>query len=213
MKINNNFYVYLHIRKDNGQPFYVGIGSTKWNRVNSKKNRNQWWLNIVKKYDYDSIFLEENLTENQSFELEKYWIKRIGRKDLGLGVLVNLTDGGEGKSGCKHTEETINKIKEKRKTQIITDKHRQKISESSKGRVVSDDTRKKISILHIGSKRTEIAKQKMRRHKIGNLVLNLETGIFYQSSREAAFYNNINPRTLHGYLSGQRKNKTNFINV
>jgi hypothetical protein len=204
----NNFYVYIHIRKDNGEPFYVGMGSKKWNRVSSKKNRNQWWLNITKKYGYDYIFLDENLTEYEAFELEKYWIKRIGRNDLGLGTLVNLTDGGEGKSGCKHTQESILKIKEKRKNQIITQKHKDKISISGIGRIVSQQTKEKISKLHLGSKRTEETKQKMRGHKTGNLVLNFETGIFYQSCREAATYCSLNSSTLKNMLSGRRTNKS-----
>jgi CRISPR/Cas system-associated protein Cas5 (RAMP superfamily) len=90
----NKYYVYLHIRLDSGEPFYVGKG--KDNRYKDISSRNEYWKNIVKKYGYDIIFLEENLTEKESFEKEIYWIARIGRKDLGYGNLVNMTDGGDG---------------------------------------------------------------------------------------------------------------------
>jgi hypothetical protein len=215
METNNNFYVYLHIRKDNGLPFYVGKGSTKWDRVKSKKNRNNWWMNIVNNYDYDYIFLEENISEKYANTLEKIWIKRIGRKDLGLGTLVNLTDGGEGKTGCFHTEETRKKISENTK-QRMTDEICKKISLREKGKKIPLQTRKKISNSLIGRKRekhTEETKKKMRRHKTGGLCVNLETGIFYFSGREAAYHHNYNCSTLKNMLSGRRKNKTSIVNV
>ena len=40
--------------------------------------------------------MEEDLTEQEAFEKEIYWIKRIGRENL-----VNHTDGGEGTSGLE----------------------------------------------------------------------------------------------------------------
>jgi CRISPR/Cas system-associated protein Cas5 (RAMP superfamily) len=83
------FYVYLHIRKTNGEPFYVGKGKNK--RAFSTKKRNDWWNRIVNKHDYDILFLEENLTEAEAFEKEVYWIKRIGLENL-----CNITTGGSG---------------------------------------------------------------------------------------------------------------------
>jgi len=104
----NNYYIYLHINILTGEPFYVGKG--KNNRAFSKKSRNQWWFHIVNKYGYDILFLEENLNKSESYIKEKYWIDRIGRKDLNKGPLVNLTDGGEGSLNYKHNEESIKKI-------------------------------------------------------------------------------------------------------
>ena len=110
MTMNNNI-IYFHINNVTGEVFYVGIGKEK--RSKSKKNRNKHWHNIVKKYDYDIMIEESGLTWDQASELEKYWIKRIGRKDLGLGTLVNMTDGGDGRLGIKHSDETKNKIRNK----------------------------------------------------------------------------------------------------
>ena len=50
--------------------------------------------------------IRENLSEVEAFETEKAFITAIGRADLGKGPLVNLTDGGEGFSGGRHSEET-----------------------------------------------------------------------------------------------------------
>ena len=47
-------------------------------------------------------------------------------------------------------------------------------------------------------------------HKKGNIVLCLETGIFY-TPREASEIYGINYSTLHSMLNGNRTNKTNLI--
>lgn len=42
----------------------------------------------------------EKLEEETSYLLERFFIKLIGRKDKKLGILTNMTDGGEGVSGA-----------------------------------------------------------------------------------------------------------------
>jgi len=91
------FYVYLHIRNDDGSPFYVGKGYG--NRYKQRDRVNKHWKNIVNKYGFDIILLEQDLSEPEAFELEKYWIKRIGRISDKTGSLVNITNGGDGASG------------------------------------------------------------------------------------------------------------------
>lgn len=134
----NNFYIYLHIKSTTGEPFYVGKG--KGNRSESKIGRNKYWNNIVNKYGYDVIFLETDLTEEEAFKKEIYWIKRIGRYDLGNGPLVNMTDGGSGGAttiGMKHTQETKDKISLVHKNKIITDSFRKKCSDRMIGNKIN----------------------------------------------------------------------------
>ena len=45
------------------------------------------------------IFLKQNLSEADAHKHEVYMISVLGRKDLGTGILRNLTDRGEGNSG------------------------------------------------------------------------------------------------------------------
>ena len=104
------YCLYFHINKSNSVIFYVGIGNKK--RPYSKRSRSQFWKNIVNKYDYLVEVVQSDLKLDEAFDLERYYIKLFGRLDTGSGSLVNLTDGGEGSDGYKHSDETKAKIKE-----------------------------------------------------------------------------------------------------
>lgn len=81
------YYVYVHIRLDNNEIFYVGKGRN--NRAFSTLSRNKYWHNVVNKYGYRVEILESNLSEFEAFEKEKDLIKSIN-------PTTNLTSGGEG---------------------------------------------------------------------------------------------------------------------
>jgi len=87
--------VYQHIRKDTNQIFYIGIGKTE-KRAYSIQGRNIHWKRIVKKYGYEIDIIHITLTYDEAFDLEKFYIKKYGRQDIKTGILVNMTDGGEG---------------------------------------------------------------------------------------------------------------------
>jgi hypothetical protein len=137
--------VYRHIRLDKNEPFYIGIGETE-KRARSIKNRNKYWKNIVSKTEYEVEILFNDLTWDEACEKEKEFIKLYGRFDLGIGILVNMTDGGDGISGHKMNEEAINKIKIKRASQVITEKHKIAISIANTGKKRDEEHRMKTSI-------------------------------------------------------------------
>jgi len=168
------YYLYKHIREDKNEVFYVGLGTKnkqdiKYNtytRAHNKIRRNKYWKNTVNKIvNYKiEIFLESDSYEeikNKEIELISFY----GRKDLGLGTLTNMTDGGDGQVDRFFSEETRKKISighigkkmslknvEKLKKRLIgnkntfgkklTDEHKKKISESSKGRKAWNKGRK-----------------------------------------------------------------------
>jgi len=156
----NKFYTYAYLREDK-TPYYIGKGS---NGRAYNINRH-----IPRPKDKSRIiFLKQNLTEEEAFKHEKYMIAILGRKDLGTGILRNLTDGGEGASGFTHTEETKKKISKSHKGKFRSEEHRKKLSEVNRGKIISEETRKRLSEAHkgeknhfYGEKHSEESKRKM----------------------------------------------------
>lgn len=96
--MDKSFYVYAYLRED-GTPYYIGKG--KGSRITAKHN-----VSVPKDANRRSI-LKENISEDDAFALEIQLIASYSRKDLGTGILRNMTDGGEGASGAKRTPEQI----------------------------------------------------------------------------------------------------------
>jgi len=180
-------YVYRHRRLDTNEIFYIGIGSTNnYKRAYNKNTRNKHWINIINKTKYEIEIIYENLDWNTACELETLLIKEYGRKDLGLGTLVNMTDGGDG---------ITNKI--------WTDESKSKLSQSSKGKKISNKTKEKMSIYWRNCNFVNSCK----------IVLDLNTGVYYNSLKEASIYSRYNYRCLVSMLCGQNPNKSNLIYV
>lgn len=137
--------VYKHIRKDNKEVFYIGIGKTK-RRAFSINNRNKHWRNIVNKSGYDVEIVYDGLDREEAISKEIELIKFYGRADLNKGMLVNMTDGGEGGNGA-----------------ILTDEHKMALLKSKLGKTYSDEHRKKISESKIGKKRKPFTDEHKRK--------------------------------------------------
>ena len=90
--MSNIFYTYAYLRKGDRTPYYVGKG-----RGRRAYDRQRHRVKVPDDKDR-IIFLKQNLTEEEAFNHEKYIIAVLGRKDLGTGILRNLSDGGEGHS-------------------------------------------------------------------------------------------------------------------
>ena len=90
VKICSKFYVYMYLDVDNC-PFYIGKGRGNRYRVSRhvyKGVTNRFLKNKIRKVGVDNIkvhFLHRNLTEEEAFHWERYWIKYIGRRDLKEG--------------------------------------------------------------------------------------------------------------------------------
>ena len=130
------FYTYTYVRR-NGTPYYIGKGSGYRSTVNCGRPCNR----PDSKY---RIHSQRWGSEEEAFEMEKWWIQFWGRKDLGTGILRNKSDGGEGRSNP--SEELRRKQIARQTGRIVSDEQKRKASESNKGKhVVSEETRRKMS--------------------------------------------------------------------
>jgi hypothetical protein len=102
--VPQDFYVYVHRKATTGSIFYCGKGQGK--RAWDKTERNRHWKIVAKKHGVIVEIVQDGLQEWAAFELETSLIALYGRKDLGLGDLVNYADGGQGSAGTIQSAET-----------------------------------------------------------------------------------------------------------
>jgi hypothetical protein len=127
---DNNFYVYGLIDPRTDKPFYVGKGTIidkygrKYRRISDHLNlldeSNIFKNRIIRKInklnlEVKTVIYEQFKVEDDALKVEIELIKLYGRRNNKTGILTNLTDGGEGSSGFKHSEDTKKKQSEIRK--------------------------------------------------------------------------------------------------
>jgi len=171
--------VYRHVRLDTNEVFYIGIGRQD-SRAYTVTNRSQHWKNVISKSEYKIEILFDDISWQEACEKEKELINLYGRRDLGLGTLINRTDGGDGHCGPK-SQEHIEKIRNAhigKKRPSISEEHKKAISNANKGKstwnkgisfnkgkIISEEVRERISKTLTGRKRnprSEETKQKIR---------------------------------------------------
>lgn len=222
MEKTNKYCVYRHRRLDNNNIFYIGISSNFERPYHTKSNRNKFWNNIVNKTNYEVEIVATDLFKEDAKELEVFMISLYGRSNLGLGTLSNLTNGGEGTTGYKHTQETKLKISKATKKRMSNPEYLQKMIDCNTGTKRSEKTKLKMRHSQLGKKVNNETKQKLseiNKQKIYNnkshikpiQIINKITLEIYNSIIEASLKLNINKSTLTHYLLGSRKNKTNLI--
>jgi hypothetical protein len=150
------FYVYTYSYLD-GTPFYVGKGTGARKRVHLRdakagRNNKKWAVRVIAKMLREGSepiisVVKDDLTTEEAVQLEIELIKQYGRKDIGTGILVNCTDGGDGainvsdETKKKQTVKLIEWVKTKR---IVDDEYRRKISETMTGRKLPEKHKEKL---------------------------------------------------------------------
>ena len=132
------YYVYEHWRPDRGECFYVGKGHGR-RAHDLRRGRNKWHQFIQAKLSRLGTAIEvkiiaDGLSESEAFDFE---IARIAFWKNDGADLCNLSSGGDGPSGFKHTEEW-----------------KRANNERLKNRILSSATRKKLSAVLVGNKRS-----------------------------------------------------------
>jgi hypothetical protein len=161
-----NIVVYKWVRED-GTPYYIGIGNPR----RPYKGRRSCGCPPPKDR---IIILHENLDWEKACEIEKDLIAFYGRKDLGTGILRNLTDGGD---GYPNPSEEVRRKLSKRNSGKNSPCYGRKASKETKlklsqshlgeknynyGRKFSEEHRKKISKSHIALKKDHSGKNNPR---------------------------------------------------
>ena len=153
----------------------------------------------------------KNLSKEDACELEMFLIKEYGRKDLGLGNLVNMTDGGEGLFNL--SQKSKDKIGIASSIRNKKPEFVEKLIIRNKNRIWTDEAREKQrnkKVLFVkGHKHKDTTKLKIGL-KSSKKVINITTGQIYESAKKCSEENNINKFTLVNWLSGHRTNKSNF---
>jgi hypothetical protein len=145
-----NTVVYMWVRKDN-TPYYIGIGNCKRPYIGKRSCGYPPPKDRV-------IILHENLDWRKACKIEKELIAFYGRKDVGTGILRNMTDGGEGL--CNPPGSVREKISKSKIGKKHTEQARANMSKSQLGKKLSKETKEKLSKVNRGRKHTEESKAK-----------------------------------------------------
>jgi hypothetical protein len=175
--------VYIHRRcdiKDNFKNvFYVGIGKSEKRAGQINHSRNPHWKNIYNKYNCVTEITHKNISWEEACSIEKYLISFYGRKDLKLGSLCNMTDGGDGV--LVWSEELI-------KNHSLIQK---KVQGTSESRKKNSETQKKLF---------ENKDYKIKHTKRLLEAATSTEGRLANSKRKIKYYSNIQNRVKHSKI-------------
>lgn len=150
MSPERKFYVYAHYRKSDGAMFYVGKGSGK--RYTNDSGRNKYWRRIADKHGWSARIISQDMPEACALSLEMALI--ASRKE----ALSNITLGGEGVTGLKHSKEARRKMSANRSSN----------SKSFwKGKTMPFCMKYKFRLAKLGKEQSPEHAQKSRTAKLG----------------------------------------------
>lgn len=124
------------------EPFYVGKGHgnryLRHEQSAANSSTRNYLFNKIRKLFKEGwsgpeiVVKRQFLSEPEAFSLEKRLVKAIGRKDLDLGPLLNLTDGGDGAVGKRESRRgrTLRSERMKEWNSSMTEEYRKKFLES-----------------------------------------------------------------------------------
>ena len=193
--LNGKYYVYAHRRNDTGSIFYIGKGKDSRAWKTSGRESNKYWCNIVAKHGHTVELLKENLTEEESFIKEERFIKLLSDQ------ICNLTKGGEGSSGYKHTAESKVKMSAGQTGRKLSDKHRANISKVSKGHSYhTADQIKKIKESNSTREVTQSTKDKIgSKNSREYMISNDKEVLVFPSQIKCAEFFKCNKATIYEY--------------
>lgn len=155
--MNSSKYIYRYTDPSRNEVIYVGQGTkTKkgdgYQRSRAHKIRTDKhpFVQRLQKMAHEGVYpiidiLIEGIDKELADLIEIEAIDKYGRKDLGKGTLLNLTNGGDGAGTGR----------------IVSQEERDKISRDQKGRKKSPETMAKLAGINKGRKHTEVSRKNM----------------------------------------------------
>jgi group I intron endonuclease len=160
-----------------------------------RESRNSYILNAIRKHGSEVFKVEQLDTANTLEELQQkeiFYIQQYNSTNRNIGY--NLTKGGEGNLGLKMSDETKEKIRQRRLGNKWSDERKLKHSETLKSKNIDHSKGIENCKLH----NLKISK------KVGKFDLDLKLIISYDSITDTAINENISRSNLQRYL---RKNR------
>lgn len=204
MEEKRNYKLYVHINKINNKKYY-GITcqdvKKRWNSGYGYKG-NKYFYRAIEKYGwnegFEHIIIAKGLTKEEAKWLEIELIREFDTTNQDKGY--NITLGGDGGNGHKHTKDTKQKISEANKGKTRSKETIKKMSEAQKGKVVSEETKNKISENMKGKNNPNYGREFSEEHKRK-----------ISESRKGKFEGENNP--MYGkHLSQEAKDKLSEAN-
>ena len=206
------YSVYMHIFPNN--KVYIGI-TTKTNmrerwRKGKGYSHNNLMMKAINKYGWENIehkILYTDLDEQKAREIEIQLIKEYNSTDSNYGY--NLSTGGEGATGYKHTPEQIEKAKRNRGPYIFTKEQREKMGIASKKVWSNEEYKKRMKEIHKNRKHKKgykISKEgieNIKKTRKVKYIKCIETGEIFRGTRDASEKLNIDRRRIMRILRGE----------
>lgn len=193
-----------------GQSMNIKARWGKYKKLNCK-NQIKLYRSLLK-YGFDRHRFEiiQVCEPGRLNEVEKYYVDLFQTFNSEYGL--NLKEGGGSKG--KHSDESKLKNSISNRGRIVSEETRQKLSKSLKGVKRSDEHIRRLSEARVGNKNSlgrilsQETKDKIRaNNKVSKLVLNTQTGIFYDSAKEASRSVGIK----YGTFKVRFKRQTSFV--
>jgi len=187
-----------------GQSIDIERRFKTYKSLNSKVKLQPKLFNSFLKYGVENhkfeIILECNV--NELNDKERYYQDIYNSISRTNGLNCILTKSND-KSGT-YSEESKLKMSNSAKNKKLSDSHKLKISKSLIG------NKRSLGIKQSEATRLKKSKNSLGNNYRGNIIIDIETGVFYSSQKEVCALYGLKASSLSSMLNNRYKNNTNF---